>query len=274
MDKPENNFSDRVTDHSAFKMATIPGLEPSGSNEIGPLDLLDADTNSEAENSSSDNATPDSPMSRASPFASPPPIPIPESQSNSHVQSHSVSFSNPRIVTPLQVLSTSGPAASLSASPTSALARPISAPNHMRKLRGPGKLDSAQQSLFSERWMDRRGSSSSQAQQRFFRQNSIVSIDLATQDPRRTSIVGEVEEVPPDDGYMLSRTDSRVSVVSISEYQRLPDWQGPSQVQAQLPLLGDSEVDMGLEWEHDFEDYGFNEGRRSVASSFYAMISP
>lgn len=217
----------------------------------GPAPSLRASTESDRPSSEDDSPSP-----LSSPRASPAPVSIPR----------------PALNTRLAAAVPGAPSPSPHSPHSPSAARPFAAASHVQRLRRPGK-DGAQQ-LFSERWMDRRASAGSPAQPRFFRQSSIVSVDLARDTAHRPEHVGEVEEVDLDEGLRLQRTHSRVSIVSLSDYQRLSDASSPGHAQAQTPLLGDTEFDMGLEWEHDFEDYGFSENRRSVASSFYAMLAP
>lgn len=161
--------------------------------------------------------------------------------------------------------------------PQNAPARRLSTKNSALSPRSPtmGWSDNASQ-LFGERWMDRRDSvgSVSSSAPRYFRQSSVVSMDLTRQaemgrDSRRPSRVSEVQELRQ--WYPLSRNNSESSVaVSIAEFQA-PDRQGS-------PLLrneSESEVDIGLEWDNDLEDYsGFENDRGSVTSTFYTIMTP
>lgn len=138
--------------------------------------------------------------------------------------------------------------------------------------------------LFGERWMDRGDSSGSLSSPRYFRQSSVVSVDVTRQgaldgidlrdslrSSRRPSRVSEVEEL--DSWPPASQRNSDTSVaVSVAEYQGLH----PERHPADPPLLGDeeSEMDIGLEWEYDYGDFGIENDRSSVVSAFYTVLTP
>lgn len=144
--------------------------------------------------------------------------------------------------------------------------------------------DSEAPQLFAERWMDRSDSTGSLSSPRYFRQSSVVSMDVTRQGvkdgaehrdsirgSRRPSRVSEIEEIgewPP-----ASRRNSDTSVaISVAEYQGLH----PERYPARTPLLGDeeSEMDIGLEWEYDYVDSGIDNDRSSVVSAFYTVLTP